>query len=517
MRRLFSRLSLNVAASIIALGIFALSLNMLWETRRDTWREAEQASRNLLTTITRDIGGSIRLYDLFLQDVIEGLSTEGFGDLPPHVQHRILFDQAAASGDMRPILLLDTEGDIVRDASSLTPRSGNFADRDYFIVHKQRADADLYVSKPYRNRLREGEWSISISRRVSGPDGHFAGVVSTALPLSRLNDALAKIRIGSKGSITLLRSDGILLTRQPHDERDVGRDFSASPNVSRVMREQSGQFIGTSMIDNVSRHFVFAHIEGLPLIVQVAMSVDEIYARWWKRAIVLSFLTLVLCAAVVTLTFMFQRELRRRTLAETELEMLASTDSLTALPNRRAFDALLAREWSHAIRAKTCLSMLFIDADSFKSYNDHYGHSEGDTLLRAIAEVLRAQLLRPRDYAARYGGEEFTVLLPETDLRGAAAVAERIRLAVSALAIEHKGSHHRILTISIGVGTAAPTHGEVASSLIKASDKALYEAKAAGRNLVRPKVHKTHDGPIEGSTHPVRGSDPSNLSRSDIP
>lgn len=484
-RRIRSRLSLNVIASVIAIGIFALSLNMLWESRQDTWREAEQSSRNLLTAVIRDIGGNIRLYDLFLQGVINRLATEGFQELPQQIQHQILFDYAAATGYMRPILILNAAGDIVADASSVMPRAGNFADRDYFKVHKEHADVGLHVSRPYRNRLRDGEWSIAISRRISDPNGQFAGIVSTALPLAKIGDSFAKLQLGREGTITLLRGDGILLTRRPFDENDIDRDLSKSPNISRVMRENSGEFVGISMIDGVRRHFVFAHVDGLPLIVQVAMSVDEIFERWRQKAFVLSLITLMLCSAVVALTFMFQRELRRRTLAEAELATLAATDGLTNLPNRRAFDEYFKREWNDAVRTQAPLSLLFIDADNFKNYNDHYGHGEGDVLLGAIADVLRTHLRRPRDYAARYGGEEFTVLMPETDQKGALVVAERIRQAILALGMPHEKSRHGVLTVSIGVGTAFPAPGNHPSLLFRSADAALYRAKAAGRNVVK--------------------------------
>ena len=125
-----------------------------------------------------------------------------------------------------------------------------------------------------------------------------------------------------------------------------------------------------------------------------------------------------------------------------------------------------------------------LDADWFKPFNDQYGHQDGDKVLQAISGAIERSIRRPGDLGARYGGEEFMALLPETDLAGAAIIAERIRAAVSALAIPHVGSAFGHVSISIGVASARPCQGSDESALVKEADETLYEAKRAGRNRV---------------------------------
>lgn len=170
---------------------------------------------------------------------------------------------------------------------------------------------------------------------------------------------------------------------------------------------------------------------------------------------------------------------------EEEVRWAAHHDALTGLPNRRAFEEVFEQEWRQAIRSGEPLSVLFVDADCFKQYNDRYGHAAGDDLLRTIGRTLEAQFRRPRDIAARYGGEEFVILLPDTDAAGALQRAEAMRKAVQALGVPHSEERGGIATVSIGVATVHATHGGDRLGFLEAADAALYEAKAAGRNCVR--------------------------------
>lgn len=165
-----------------------------------------------------------------------------------------------------------------------------------------------------------------------------------------------------------------------------------------------------------------------------------------------------------------------------ELERLTNVDGLTGLSNRRYLDEYMAVEWSRASREGNCLSVLMIDVDYFKPYNDTYGHLAGDDVLKQIAQVIKTSIERPADLASRYGGEEFTVILPGTLLSGAQRVAERLREQVEALNIPHAHSSYGHVTISVGGAAAIPGRGEAAAQLIRSADRALYLAKEAGRN-----------------------------------
>jgi diguanylate cyclase (GGDEF)-like protein/PAS domain S-box-containing protein len=168
-----------------------------------------------------------------------------------------------------------------------------------------------------------------------------------------------------------------------------------------------------------------------------------------------------------------------------QLRTLATTDGLTGLMNRRAFDAALDNEWLRASRSTKPLSLLMIDVDKFKTYNDLYGHQAGDECLRQVGRALQGLVKRAGDIAARYGGEEFVVVLPETDEDGAFFIAESIRQAIRDLAIAHTGVKRGVVTISIGLATSeGSTNLGAATDLIARADKALYTAKSAGRDRV---------------------------------
>ncbi|MEK6294123.1 MAG: diguanylate cyclase, partial [Paraburkholderia tropica] len=243
-------------------------------------------------------------------------------------------------------------------------------------------------------------------------------------------------------------------------------------------------FVGTPNLDGVRRLYVYKRLPDLPLIVAVAPAMSTVYAEWWARATWFGALILAFTAIKAAGTWLFVRELRRRQRAEASLERMAHHDPLTGLENRATFDDVLAREWKCARRNEKPLSLLFIDIDRFKSYNDQYGHQAGDVALKSVATRIAACLDRPGDHAARYGGEEFIVVLPDTDTRGAALMAEKIRSAVFNLQIEHRQAPLQMLTVSIGVSTTAVDRVTDASTLLKTADMALYEAKRLGRNCV---------------------------------
>lgn len=178
---------------------------------------------------------------------------------------------------------------------------------------------------------------------------------------------------------------------------------------------------------------------------------------------------------------------RERLLRDQALELRSQTfsDGLTGIANRRHFDVAMEKETRRAKRSGTPLSLLMIDIDSFKAYNDHYGHQQGDDTLIRVAAALAQMLQRPADMIARYGGEEFAVILPEMDLAQSLAMAEAMRLAVVGLAIpHHKAGHADHITISIGVAKHNAAHPGDITHLVGAADRALYAAKHGGRNRV---------------------------------
>lgn len=178
------------------------------------------------------------------------------------------------------------------------------------------------------------------------------------------------------------------------------------------------------------------------------------------------------------------RDMTEQKRAQTALEHLAACDALTGVANRRSFDEKLMYEWRRERRDAQHLSLLMIDIDHFKRFNDTYGHQQGDKCLRRVAEVMTEVVFRPADLVARYGGEEFGIILPATDIEGAGVVAQRIQERLAAMEIAHAAGEEGRITLSIGIATTAPADGESSESLLSAADDALYRAKHAGRNRV---------------------------------
>ncbi|WP_331345166.1 sensor domain-containing diguanylate cyclase [Cellvibrio sp. UBA7661] len=168
-----------------------------------------------------------------------------------------------------------------------------------------------------------------------------------------------------------------------------------------------------------------------------------------------------------------------------ELETLSFKDGLTGVANRRMFDSVLEVEWLNAKRTHQPLSLVMVDIDYFKQYNDHYGHLQGDDCLKRVSQALTGSAARARDFVARFGGEEFVLVLPDSNAEAALAVAERCRSAILSLQIPHEKSHiDQLLSISLGVGTAIPEQDDLLTDFINKVDRRLYQAKQNGRNCI---------------------------------
>lgn len=472
------------AGVVIALMMVAICAVVLYQSRVDATERATDGLRNIAAMAEHDIERNFELYALSLQAAVDGVNDHEVMAASGRLRNIALFDRAATASYLGSMLVLDAKGNIVFDAAGEVPRVANFADREYFRVHQQRSDVGLYVGHAYASRLRNGSLSIPLSRRISHTDGSFAGVVLLAIQLDYFRQLFSTLSLGNHGAMVLMQQDGTLIMRRPYDEKVIGRNVSNASTFKEHRQKVEGSFTDVSVIDGVRRLYYFKNLRHLPLTIIVAEAYSDIYAAWWQRTVTIAGVMLALAAAFIGLSFAFGLQLRCRMRAESKLATLAQTDGLTGLHNRRTLGEILDQEWRRARRTRSMFSLLFVDIDWFKVYNDTYGHQAGDATLAAVAKCIGNNIRRPLDHAARYGGEEFIVVLPDTSPDGAIAMAENIRVAIADLGIEHSGSEFGHVTASIGAATWTPEQDSDVSAVIRVADQALYTAKATGRNKV---------------------------------
>ncbi len=473
---------LAAGVAIVLAGFSVLSAVVLTEMRHASWDKASDASKNIVTTIEADIARTLESYDLSLQAVIDGLKLPQIQRVEPELRQVILFDRAATAKYLSAIKVIDASGNIIVHSRQIAlPENRDRSKRDYFRVHRDNPNLGLHVSEPAQRP--DGQYIIGISRQLNNADGSFAGVVVGTMQLAYFHDLFRRLKLGEKSSMGLIREDGMLLMRSPFRLEDIGRDVSKGQVFQRSGFARYGQFEQLSGIDGETRLFTFKRVADFPLQLIVGISVDEIYSDWNVQAAWITAIVLALCGGGIGLALLLARQLKETAEARRALAHQAATDGLTQLSNRRTFDAEMENACRKADAQKNPLSLLMVDADHFKSLNDTHGHQAGDDALKVIAACISACLRSETDLAARYGGEEFAILLPNTSLAEASAIAERIRNRVIEAAATFP---HRLPTVSVGIATKPAELALAMADVLRSADAALYEAKRNGRNRVEP-------------------------------
>lgn len=460
--------------SLVAIaGFSAVCGSVMLDMRRGEQALALQTMENLATSIDSDISRNIELYDLSLRNVVSHITEPDLAGVSKRILNLVLFDHAATAKHFGGIQVFDAGGRLTHDSETLNPKPENRANEDYFKVHRANPDAGLLIGLP---GMHNGAYSMVLSRRITGKDGSFQGVVVGSLRVSYFHDLLGRLMLAPDDIITVIRQDGVVVMRRPFDVQLIGKNLSSKPGVKRMFAEHSGSFSGKGPFDAVERLFIWRD-NSHPLVVVVGKSWNDIFALWRRQAFRVGGIMLPLIFFVAGAAILLAREIRRRERAERKLEELATTDALTGLRNRRKFDQIIAQQWQHALQRQEPLTLLMIDADHFKTYNDMFGHQAGDEVLVRIAGRIAEAAQRPGDCAARYGGEEFAVLLSGQSMEAAVAVGESIRANVEMLSADRWAT-----TVSVGIASLVPDASWQPADLIEAADKALYEAKSRGRN-----------------------------------
>jgi diguanylate cyclase (GGDEF)-like protein len=502
---MFKRLSITfwatVFVSVVCLSLVGVDVWRSLNARSEQLAEMERLGANLARAMAQQADDTIKAADTALADVVERIETDGAGARSLARVQRQMQTQVVNLPQLVGLFVYDEQGQWIVNSRGVLNQAYNNADREYFIYHRTHTERGPHVGHPVISRS-SGKWIMPVSRRLNKPDGSFGGVVLATLDIDYFRRFYQSFDLGARGAVALVADDGVLLLRQPFDSSRVGSSMRDSELFRHYAQQSGAARTGSAFVhsfhDNEVRLSSFRPLEHYPLFVTAALSREEMMERWRRDTFTSSAGVVVLAALLGFFGKRLVDQIKLRALTEAELrqardalesanrtlERQAMQDGLTGLANRRQFDVTLGNEFSRAMRHQDTLAFIMIDVDYFKQYNDLYGHSAGDEVLRSVSKLIRALTpKRPGDLTARYGGEEVGILLPNTDLHGAQAVAERIRQAVEQLRMPHNGSPFGVVTLSAGVATIAPQRGvHLAGMLVEAADKALYVAKSEGRN-----------------------------------
>lgn len=469
----------------------------IWSARQRTLDEIDTHNRNLAQTLNTYAEGVLTQSSMLLLGMAERLEEEGITPALLQRMHKLGNRQEQLLNQLNELLVVDARGHWLMSSKGIFPAESSSADRSFFQLHRDSPSHDVSIGPPIRSRST-GEWVLTVSRRFENKQGQFGGVIVVTLGIENFLGLFGTIDVGKQGVISLATANGQLLVRYPFDEKNLGQDFSRSPNFLRYFSGlKSGTASFRSGIDGTERLYAFRSSDRYPFFTTVAQGKQEALHAWQRQAQLTAGVVFGLLAAIAVIGWRLIQTIRLRVHAEAaliaareklleanrQLGQLAAQDSLTGLANRRHFDDTLELEARRSAREGTPLSLLLLDLDHFKGFNDSYGHVAGDECLKQVSRELKLITKRPGDLAARYGGEEMGIILPNTSLTGAMHMAQLLVQRIQGLGIDHQASHFGCVTCSIGVASQHGTQGlHKTVELIEAADSALYRAKAAGRN-----------------------------------
>ncbi|WP_165904517.1 putative bifunctional diguanylate cyclase/phosphodiesterase [Paraburkholderia hospita] len=479
--------ALFICAGIgITLATTAVTVASLYQMRLDAMGQARDAAQNMVVSLQNEIGRNLDIYQLAMRDVATSVGTTSIARLPPEVRQLVAFGSATNAKELGSLFATDATGKLVLDSRSIQPRKLDVSDRDYFQIQQRQKDAGLYISAPYLPFTAASgipQAHIALSRRLEDKSGDFAGIVGGTLRLGYFRQLFEHSILGRHDTITLLRTDGTVLMRQPFHESDIGRSLAGGHSFEPLVQSDHGTYVDIAVLDHIERLYTFRRVGSYPLVIVVGFATDDIFAGWRKRAIAIGIVSAILDGLLILLSLMFSRQLRKRLTMERRLQRLAWFDPLTGLPNRAQLQREALRLLTNAKRNGATLAVLFVDLDRFKRVNDTQGHAVGDQVLSEIARRLQSQI-QTGDVIGRLGGDEFLAVIQECDVLKAKHVAARILQSACQPILINTEQDTRI-TISASVGIALSPHdGEETDILLRNADLAMYKAKSSGRNQV---------------------------------
>lgn len=479
---------------------FVISLSLAFQittSRQQSIHQINTSVANLSHTLDVYTEGIMRQSEMLITTISD--MTEIYGMIPQQAANiqRMMKNQDDLLSQINNVIIYDSRGDVVTALHEDFSGRRNSADRAFFIYHREHSGKRVFIGQPVISRTN-GKWVITISRRLETHTGDFNGVAVVTLGIENFLALYGQIDIGHSGVIGLTTESGVLLIRYPFKNNYIGAIVSDSPLFRKYLKVQnSGIARSISRFDNIERIYAFEKNKRYGLVTTVAVSTDEAMYSWRKQAIQLAVLIFIFTVVLIVASYFLYSDLSKKhkmnkelaagknvlKQANEELKVIASEDALTGLNNRRIFDEKLLSEIARCAQQDSLISVLIVDVDYFKKFNDNYGHPAGDRCLAQLGEILKKSVRGDDQIVARYGGEEFTLILPHMGNAEAISLGASIIREVNAENIEHGFSPFGRVTVSVGISTArAVTLAGKEQSIVMSADNALYQAKRSGRN-----------------------------------
>jgi diguanylate cyclase (GGDEF)-like protein len=463
-----SWLSWTIAFAIcLSMALVGIEAWQMWHVREASLRSANIVTASLTESLSQQIETTLKTADTVVATLVQRVEVEGVNPETLQSLYGLMTSLASALPAIHEMGLTDKDGNAIVKSLVPHPVGMNYRERDYFRFLSSHDTRDVFIGQPVKSKV-DGSYNITVSRRVNARDGSFAGVVVTSVSMQFFRKLFEAIQLKSGGFISLIADDGMLLASSP-DSVDEGEFAALAATAAGALEYRSPK-------DGPNRVGASNHLPHYPMTVMVAQDSSAVLSDWYGQLRVHGAIVLSILMVIGVLGYRVDQ-------ANRSTRQQALRDGLTGLANRRCFNKTIEREFRRAARAGRPLSLIMVDIDFFKTFNDQYGHPAGDACLCAVSAAVQGVLRRPGDLAARYGGEEFAILLPETDLAGAVQIVGDMQAAVRSLAIRHEAGLSGVVTLSAGVTSCFPQRSTATpASLVEAADVALYEAKARGRN-----------------------------------
>jgi diguanylate cyclase (GGDEF)-like protein len=470
-----SWLSWTIAFALcLSAALVGIETWQMWHVREASLRSAHVVTATLAESLSQQIETTLRTADTVVATLVQRVEVEGVNPETLQRLYGLMTSLASALPAIHEMGLTDKDGNAIVKSLVPQPVGMNYRERDYFRFLSSHDTSDVFIGQPVRSKV-DGSVNITVSRRINARDGSFAGIVVASVSMKFFSKLFETVQFKSGGGfISLVADNGMLLASSPDSFGDG--EFAA------LAAAPAGALEYPSPRDGVNRVGASSHLSHYPMTVMVAENSAAVLNEWYGQLRVHGAIVLSILMGIGVLGYRVDQ-------ANRATRLQALRDGLTGLANRRCFDETIEREFQRAARNRHPLSLIMVDIDLFKTFNDQYGHPAGDACLRAISAAVQGVLRRPGDMAARYGGEEFAILLPETDVAGAVRIVGDMQAAIRALAIRHEAGPLGVVTLSAGVACWCPGRSTATPAwLVEAADAALYDAKALGRNTftVRP-------------------------------